>query len=361
MAESTGQMTLSFVTGYPDNKTAADATFNFDDPVQILLMGLCFLIISLLGLVGNGLVVFAIIASRKLRSVTNVFVVNLAISDFIGCLMLPIFAATYLSSDLQSNILCALAIYVAYVMFGASAVNIMLIALNRYCLIIHSKEHGRVYSKRNVIVMVIVSWAYTIAIVCVPPIFGMGIMGYSIHYRTCGPINFADLLTRFYTVVRSILGLVPFLVVTFVCYVSVFRFVYKTTQTQRNYRVASGQDTDELTKRQITVTKKLFLVVCAYIGFTTPYVVAYVIPALHAFRSWAAVCLAFNSCVNPFIYGFWHPHFNEVFKCIISCNFSRIPQPTELIRKTFSSQTQSTAPKLASDEGFIDTSVSTNI
>ncbi|KAJ8024874.1 hypothetical protein HOLleu_34908 [Holothuria leucospilota] len=39
------------------------------------------------------------------------------------------------------------------------------------------------------------------------------------------------------------------------------------------------------------------------------------------------ILVAFNSCLNPIIYGVNHPHFREVFKCIVFRRWKDIPKP----------------------------------
>ena len=66
-------------------------------------------IMAIIILLGNGLVIMAYITDRKLRTVTNFFLVNLVISDFIVGVMLPISCSIYfLPVDQRSKWLCTL-------------------------------------------------------------------------------------------------------------------------------------------------------------------------------------------------------------------------------------------------------------
>lgn len=64
--------------------------FPFEIPVTIVE-----LIMAVIILLGNGLVIAAYISDRKLRTVTNFFLVNLVIADFIVGIALPISCSTY--------------------------------------------------------------------------------------------------------------------------------------------------------------------------------------------------------------------------------------------------------------------------
>ena len=53
-------------------------------PAAIALLSLLFFVIVLVGIVGNALVVFAVLADRKMRqSVTNLLILNLAVADLV--------------------------------------------------------------------------------------------------------------------------------------------------------------------------------------------------------------------------------------------------------------------------------------
>ena len=45
-----------------------------------------------------------------------------------------------------------------------------------------------------------------------------------------------------------------------------------------------------------------------------------------------ALILVVNSCANVIIYGLKHPHFQVVFKCIITCRLYDIPMPSRLLK-----------------------------
>ncbi len=57
--------------------------FKYKDPKSILLIGL-YIPVFLLALLGNALVVFVVARHRRMRNITNFFIVTLAISDLTG-------------------------------------------------------------------------------------------------------------------------------------------------------------------------------------------------------------------------------------------------------------------------------------
>ena len=66
------------------NVTSHGITGNYKDSLAIIGISLMFCIIGTVGIVGNTLIICFILMDRKMRhSVTNLFIMNLAISDLL--------------------------------------------------------------------------------------------------------------------------------------------------------------------------------------------------------------------------------------------------------------------------------------
>lgn len=66
------------------------------------------ILMSIFILIGNGLVITAYISDRKLRTVTNFFLVNLVIADFTVGIALPISCGIFYIPHKISQYLCIL-------------------------------------------------------------------------------------------------------------------------------------------------------------------------------------------------------------------------------------------------------------
>ena len=72
----------------PPNITYVD--FYLHKPSIAAVFAVSYLLIFLLCMVGNGIVCFIVLRSRNMRTVTNVFILNLAISDMlVGIFCMP--------------------------------------------------------------------------------------------------------------------------------------------------------------------------------------------------------------------------------------------------------------------------------
>ena len=98
------------------------------------LIAAFYSVIMIVGTLGNCLVLLAVLLSRKLRTVPNVFVVNLSVADLISSLSMPWQAVAVLSVDdwPLSDWVCAMGALCVLVPVSSSINTLTLIAINRF-------------------------------------------------------------------------------------------------------------------------------------------------------------------------------------------------------------------------------------
>lgn len=116
--------------------------FNEDCPPS--LSGTTFLIIAYstvlaVGLIGNSCLVFVITRHKEMRNVTNIFIVNLSCSDILMCIVcLPVtLIYTVMERWILGDVLCKLTPFVQCISVTVSIFSLVLIAMERYQLIVH--------------------------------------------------------------------------------------------------------------------------------------------------------------------------------------------------------------------------------
>ncbi|XP_022084763.1 melatonin receptor type 1A-like [Acanthaster planci] len=309
--------------------------------MRVILATLC-IVSSVFGVVGNTLVICAVPLSKKLRTVTNVFIVNLSVSDLMACTFLPWQAVSVLSEDgwplPQAYWLCVVTSAVFCLSICCSVTNLALIALNRWIGITKSAATTRrIYTSRNIACMIALSWAVPFVLSIMLPLLGIGEIGYEPLYSVCSWVKGNE-----YSLLHNILIIVFFfpapLAVISLCYISIFRYVLKTSRRLARQDIPSVSDAvsgadramrKKLWKRQIAVTKNLVYIVLAYVICITPFAVS-VIPLGYEWSirltPYAGAILFFNSCVNPIIYATSHPDFKEAFGFMVRCQCTTKPQ-----------------------------------
>lgn len=328
--------------------------FVFNDPVQRIILAVIFIIAFVVGFTGNGLTMLAVALSRKLRTITNVFVVNLAMADLLTCCVLPWNTVALLSFSgwPLPDWVCAGAALVLYTCGGCSLYSLATIAINRYIIITRPlKTYRAIYTKRNNAIILTICWLVPFSVSLIPPLCGLGELGYAVKYKTCSHKT-AHPLSDYYSMLQAaVLYPVP-LVIVVVCYIKIF------LHTRRHIRTMTMSDTSDtsvtntkrsspngtphhepnksvkkrLNRRQVEITKNMLFVVCAFGLCASPYCVSLMIPPSDPAIPWTAAILLFNSCVNPFIYATKHPYFKQVFGFMLMCRCTEIPEQASIIR-----------------------------
>ncbi|XP_030842286.1 opsin, ultraviolet-sensitive-like [Strongylocentrotus purpuratus] len=141
------------------------------------------------GLFGNALVIISVIVGRKLRTITNVLVVNLAFADFMACILLPFQSAGLLSQTggyPLDEAVCATVAAVGYISVCCSVHTLVAIAFVRWYVITRSiRGHRGLHTPKKIAIMVLIIWIFSISFMVVPPFVGVGKFGYSTYYGTC--------------------------------------------------------------------------------------------------------------------------------------------------------------------------------
>ncbi|XP_014678901.1 PREDICTED: protein trapped in endoderm-1-like [Priapulus caudatus] len=128
-----------------------------------------------LGCLGNGTTIVALLASEKLRShATTMFVISLAVTDFIYCVFnMPLTASRYIHMAwVHSDELCMIFPFLFYGNVAVSILNLLTITINRYVLICHTKTYQRIYRQPYIAFMIVASWLVPVVFL-VPPLFGV--------------------------------------------------------------------------------------------------------------------------------------------------------------------------------------------
>ena len=86
--------TVSWLPNTTMTTTSISAVHSY--PVRVVL-GVCFILISVTSITGNSMVILAVIFSKKLRTSTNVFVVSLSSADLMTGLAMPMSAVALIS------------------------------------------------------------------------------------------------------------------------------------------------------------------------------------------------------------------------------------------------------------------------
>ncbi|XP_055523642.1 probable G-protein coupled receptor No18 [Wyeomyia smithii] len=139
---------------------------------MLLVVLFCTLII--VTVIGNTLVILSVATTRRLRTVTNCFVMSLAVADWlVGIFVMPPAVMLFVVEKWQLGwILCDIWISLDVLLCTASILSLCAISVDRYLAVTQPLTYSkRRRSKRLALIMIFVVWLVALAITC-PPILG---------------------------------------------------------------------------------------------------------------------------------------------------------------------------------------------
>uniref|UniRef100_A0A182QMA3 G-protein coupled receptors family 1 profile domain-containing protein n=1 Tax=Anopheles farauti TaxID=69004 RepID=A0A182QMA3_9DIPT len=155
----------------------------------VLVALFCLLIV--ITVVGNTLVILSVLTTRRLRTVTNCFVMSLAVADWlVGIFVMPPAVIVFVVESWQLGwILCDIWISLDVLLCTASILSLCAISVDRYLAVTRPLTYSkRRRSKRLALLMIFVVWLVALAITC-PPFLGWydqdrkTLQSYECHYN----------------------------------------------------------------------------------------------------------------------------------------------------------------------------------
>ncbi|XP_077482094.1 melanopsin-A-like [Stigmatopora argus] len=286
-------------------------------------IGVVILAVGITGILGNFLVIYAFCRSRSLRTPSNIFIINLAFTDFFMCLtQSPIFFITSMHKRwIFGKRGCELYAFCGALFGICSMITLMVIAVDRYVVLTRPLASLGAMSRRKALGIVAVAWIYS-AGWSLPPFFGWsayvpeGLMtSCSWDYMTFTPS------VRSYTMLLfTFVFFIPLFVIIF-CYCRIFRAIRRTT---RAFEKIHCEGTRESAKRfhkmksEWKMAKIALIVILLFVISWAPYSCA----ALTAFAGYAdlltpymnsipAVIAKASAIHNPIIYAITHPKYRS--------------------------------------------------
>ena len=288
------------------------------------------LIIAALSVVGNLLVCAAVGLNYKLRTVTNYFLVSLAVADVcVGAVAIPCAILTGVGLPRDNLPLCLVMLSVLIMLTQSSIFSLLAVAVERYVAIFMPFRYQVLMTPRNAVLVIVVTWLLAFLIGLVP------LMGW---HKTpppgaSGHCFFVLVIDMAYMVYFNFFAcvLVP-LVVMFLIYARIFATVkrqLRRIEAERGGGGGSGAGvarTAANVKQEMKTASSLFLVLFL---FTACWIPLHVIncflllcpgcPVPFELLLTAIILSHANSVINPFLYAYKMKAFRDAFKAILTC------------------------------------------
>ncbi|XP_030840336.1 5-hydroxytryptamine receptor 1A-alpha-like [Strongylocentrotus purpuratus] len=167
--------TISIFTSTPPSGSSSNYYLYKDlDLPQRVILAIMLLITSFTGIIGNSIVILAIVLSRKLRSTLNWFVLNLACADLLTSLYLPFHVVDLLGRMgwVQLNWFQLGWPYVAWFYVNKTCVGVSLTThaligfTSWYRITRNQEKFKKLYQARNLCLMIAFTWVFNFSSLC---------------------------------------------------------------------------------------------------------------------------------------------------------------------------------------------------
>ena len=140
---------------------------------RLIIVASVLCVIDVCAALGNILVVLSVFTCKRLRTITNYYVVSLALADLmVATMVMPLAIVVELTGRWYfGKIICEIWVSFDVMLCTASILNLCCISLDRYFAITKPLEYTTKRSKRLALAMIAVVWVAAVVITC-PPIFG---------------------------------------------------------------------------------------------------------------------------------------------------------------------------------------------
>lgn len=143
------------------------------DRLFSIVISIYFISIIIGGVLFNGILIYVITQGKNRRTPGDTFMVNLAICDIITAVSTVSFDADFLLRGYYSygTFICGLKETACLLALPSSIVNLLLLTVDRFFKITYPYKYMAIFTRRNVIWMLCVSWVYYLVVALFPVIY----------------------------------------------------------------------------------------------------------------------------------------------------------------------------------------------
>ncbi|XP_075613656.1 neuropeptide FF receptor 1 [Balearica regulorum gibbericeps] len=308
------------------------AYYQHSSPVAAMFI-LAYTFIFLMCMIGNILVCFIVVKNRQMRTVTNMFILNLAISDLlVGIFCMPTTLVDNLITGWPfDNTMCKMSGLVQGMSVSASVFTLVAIAVERFRCIVHPFRQK--LTLRKALVTIAIIWVLALLIMC-PAAITLTVTREEHHFMVDTYNNSYPLyscweawpetgMRRIYTTVLFSHIYVAPLALIIIMYARIAFKLFKSAAPDRGQGEPEGR---KVSRRKAKVINMLISIALFFTLSWLPLwtlmllmdygqlsegqlhlVAVYIFPFAH----WLAF---FNSSANPIIYGYFNENFRRGFQ-----------------------------------------------
>ncbi|XP_068178375.1 alpha-1A adrenergic receptor [Antennarius striatus] len=156
---------------FPNDSITACTNFTLDS--QVVGVGIVLSVFILVAIVGNILVILSVVCNKHLQTVTNFFIVNLAMADLLLSIIVLPFSASLevLGCWVFGRVFCNIWAAVDVLCCTASILSLCVISIDRYIGVKYCLKYPSIMTERKAVAILILVWVFS-TVISVGPLLG---------------------------------------------------------------------------------------------------------------------------------------------------------------------------------------------
>ncbi|XP_068152479.1 octopamine receptor beta-1R [Drosophila tropicalis] len=333
-------------TGQDMNVSAATADDDDGNTHLTFVIVKCFIIgfIILAAILGNMLVIVSVMRHRKLRIITNYFVVSLAVADMLVALCAMTFNASVMISGkwMFGSLMCDMWNSFDVYFSTASIMHLCCISVDRYYAIVQPLDYPLIMTHRRVFIMLLMVWLSPALLSFLPICSGWYTTNENWKYLKSHPHICEFKVNKAYAIVSSSMSFwIPGIVM-----LSMYYRIYQEADRQERlvYRskvaalllekhlqisqipkprpsIQVEQSTITTMRRERKAARTLGIIMSAFLLCWLPFFLWYITSTVCDSCKTPRIVVGilfwigyFNSALNPIIYAYFNRDFRAAFK-----------------------------------------------
>ncbi|XP_072507470.1 chemokine XC receptor 1 [Notamacropus eugenii] len=218
-------------------------------------------LVFVLSLVGNSLVLWVMVKYESLESLTNIFILNLCLSDLLFSCLLPFWIMVHYYGWIFGEFFCKLSNMIFHISLNSSVIFLTVMTVHRYLSVVHplSNLGNKSFSRRAWIISAI--WTASIMASVPDTIFHTVLHDTWVTISVC---DYSELKWFLLSVYEQNFVFLFSLVVILFCYIQILRTLFRSHSRRRHRTV-----------------RLIFTIVGVYFLSWAPYNVLLVLQTLH--------------------------------------------------------------------------------